>query len=274
MRKLILLGVCFLSFSQFAKAAIFDDKEARQKIIDLQQKTDTQNQSALSAISALEKRISALENMIKSQGLMDLLSQVELLNKELRHLKGDLEVAQHQIEVTQQRQKDLYKDTDGRLHKLETAPPPVAQPAPSAEVEAPVAAQAPVEDTAENKALEAAQLLLKESKFKPAFEAFEKFLQTYPNSKLASDAFYGLGSAQFSLKYYKAALATQQKLVMQFPESTKLADAKFSIANCQIQLADIDGAKKTLRDLIAQYPDHALIPNAKRRLAVLDSIKK
>ena len=41
-----------------------------------------------------------------------------------------------------------------------------------------------------------------------------------------------------------------------------------------IQLDDIDGAKKTLRDLIAQYPDHALIPNAKRRLAVLDSIKK
>lgn len=274
MRKLILLGVCFLSFSQFTKAAIFDDKEARQQIIDLQQKTDTQNQSALSAISALEKRISALENTIKSQGLMDLLSQVELLNKELRHLKGDLEVAQHQIEVTQQRQKDLYKDTDGRLHKLETAPPPVAQPAPSAEVEAPVAAPAQIEDTAENKSLEAAQLLLKESKFKPAFEAFEKFLQTYPNSKLASDAFYGLGSAQFSLKYYKAALATQQKLVMQFPESTKLADAKFSIANCQIQLADIDAAKRTLRDLIAQHPDHALIPNAKRRLAVLDSIKK
>jgi tol-pal system protein YbgF len=274
MRKLILLGVCFLSFSQFAQAAIFDDKEARQQIIDLQQKTDTQNQSALSAISALEKRISALENTIKSQGLMDLLSQVELLNKELRHLKGDLEVAQHQIEVTQQRQKDLYKDTDGRLHKLETAPPPVAQPAAASEATVPVASTASVEDSPENNALEAAQLLLKESKFKPAFEAFEKFIQTYPNSKLAADAFYGLGSAQFSLKYYKAALATQQKLVMQFPESTKLADAKFSIANCQIQLADIDGAKKTLRDLIAQDPDHALIPNAKRRLAVLDSIKK
>ena len=274
MRKLILLGVCFLSFSQFAQAAIFDDKEARQQIIDLQQKTDTQNQSALSAISALEKRISALESTIKSQGLMDLLSQVELLNKELRHLKGDLEVAQHQIEVTQQRQKDLYKDTDGRLHKLETAPPPVAQPAAASEAAVPVASTASVEDSPENNALEAAQLLLKESKFKPAFEAFEKFIQTYPNSKLAADAFYGLGSAQFSLKYYKAALATQQKLVIQFPESTKLADAKFSIANCQIQLADIDGAKKTLRDLIAQYPDHALIPNAKRRLAVLDSIKK
>jgi len=150
----------------------------------------------------------------------------------------------------------------------------VAQPAAASEAAVPVASTASVEDSPENNALEAAQLLLKESKFKPAFEAFEKFIQTYPNSKLAADAFYGLGSAQFSLKYYKAALATQQKLVIQFPESTKLADAKFSIANCQIQLADIDGAKKTLRDLIAQYPDHALIPNAKRRLAVLDSIKK
>ena len=38
MRKLILIGVCFLSMSQFARAALFDDKEARQQILDLQQK--------------------------------------------------------------------------------------------------------------------------------------------------------------------------------------------------------------------------------------------
>jgi TolA-binding protein len=51
-------------------------------------------------------------------------------------------------------------------------------------------------------------------------------------------------------------------------------DALFNIANCQIQLSDIEGAKKSLRDLIAQHSTSELIPNAKRRLAVLESIKK
>jgi tol-pal system protein YbgF len=274
MRKLILLGVCFLSSLQFAHAAIFDDKEARQQIIDLQQKTDAQNQSALSAISALEKRVLVLENVIKSQGLMDLLSQVEQLNKEIRHLKGNLEIAQHQIEVTQQRQKELYTDADGRLRKLETAPP-VTQAPLATSVTQPIAPNhASSIDAAENEALTAAQTLLNESKFKAAFEAFNKFVKDYPNSPLSPEAFYGLGSAQFSLKYFKAALITQQKLVAQFPESARLPEAKYSIANCQIQLAQIDAAKATLRELIAQFPEHQIIPNAKRRLEVLDSLKK
>lgn len=274
MRKLILVVVCFLSAFQFAQAAIFDDKEARQQIIDLQQKTDAQNQSALSALSALEKRVLVLENVIKSQGLMDLLNQVEQLNKEIRNLKGNLEVAQHQIEVTQQRQKELYTDSDSRLRKLETAPP-VTQPPPVTQAPPVVTPNHTSNiDAAENAALESAQALLKESKFKPAFEAFNKFVKDYPNSPLAPDAFYGLGSSQFSLKYFKAALITQQKLVAQFPDSPRLPEAKYNIANCQIQLAQIEAAKTTLRELIAQFPDHELTLNAKRRLAVLDSLKK
>jgi TolA-binding protein len=83
-----------------------------------------------------------------------------------------------------------------------------------------------------------------------------------------------LGFSQFSLKNYKAAIATQQKLISQFPDSAKVPEALFNIANCQIQLSDIEGAKKSLRDLIAQHPASELIPNAKRRLAVLESIKK
>jgi TolA-binding protein len=76
------------------------------------------------------------------------------------------------------------------------------------------------------------------------------------------------------LKNYKAAIATQQKLITQFPDSPKVPDAKFNIANCQIQLSDIEGAKKSLRELIAQHSTSELVPNAKRRLAVLESIKK
>jgi tol-pal system protein YbgF len=283
MRKLILISVCLLGIPSLAHAALFDDKEARQWIQDLQQKTDAQNQLTQASIEALKKsqqaleeRIVSVETIIKSQGLLDLLNQIEVLNQELSKLKGDLEVAQHDIQMSVQRQKDLYVDTDTRLRKLESATGS-AQVAQANEVVAnnPTAVtEAVTEETPETKALDNAQVLLKTGKFKEAFDAFDKFIQNYSASKQMPNAEYGLGYAQFSLKNYKAAIATQQKMIAQFPDSPKVPDAKFNVANCQIQLSDIEGAKKTLRDLIAQHPNSELIPNAKRRLTILESIKK
>ncbi len=277
MRKLILIGVCLLSVSQLTHAALFDDKEARQQIQDLQQKTDAQNQSTQATLEAIKKSIATLEDTVKGQNL-DLLNQLDALQQELSRVKGQLEVVEHNLELAQQRQKDLYADTDNRLRKLEgAAANPTQAPTASNEANPPaqqVSDAAAETDNAETKAYDAAQVLLKEAKYKEAFDAFDKFIQNYSSSKQVPNAQYGLGYAQFSLKNYKAAIATQQKLIMQFPDSTKVPDAKFNIANCQIQLSDIDSAKKTLRELIAQYPSSELVPNAKRRLTILESIKK
>ena len=284
MRKLILISICLLSVSQWAHAALFDDKEARQQIVDLQQKTDAQNQSTQASLDALKKsqqaleqRILSVENVIKSQGLMDLLSQIDRLNEELNKVKGELDVAQPNIEISQQRQKDLYVDTDGRLRKLENSGTSSANNAlenKEQTLQVNNTNATPAESNAESKAFDSAQALLQAGKYKEAFDAFDKFLQTYSNSKQVPNAQYSLGFSQFSLKNYKAAIATQQKLISQFPDSAKVPEALFNIANCQIQLSDIEGAKKSLRDLIAQHPVSELIPNAKRRLAVLESIKK
>lgn len=208
---------------------------------------------------------------------MDLLSQIDRLNEELSKVKGELDLAQHNIDISQQRQKDLYVDTDGRLRKLESINTPITNATP--ENKDPITpanneTSTPADASPESKAFDNAQALLQAGKYKDAFDAFDKFLQTYSNSKQVPIAEYSLGFSQFSLKNYKAAIATQQKLISQFPDHAKVPDALFNIANCQIQLSDIEGAKKSLRDLIAQHPASELIPNAKRRLAVLESIKK
>jgi tol-pal system protein YbgF len=284
MRNLILVAGCLLALSQTAQAALFGDDEARKKIADLQQQVQTQNQATQASLAelkknqqALEQRLSAIEAVIKGQGLMDLLSQIERLNQDLNQVKGQLEVATHNIDTAQQRQRDLYGDVDGRLRKLEGGTS--AQSA-TMSSDAPAAAPASGANTAtaaiaanEAKDYAAAQALSGAGKHREAFDAYEKFLQTYPNSSLVPDAQYSLGYTQFSLKNYKAAIATQQKLVKQYPDSPKVPDAMFNIANSQIQLADIDGAKKTLRALLNQYPNSDVAPSAKRRLSVLDSIK-
>jgi tol-pal system protein YbgF len=273
MRKLILATSLLWSLSPAANAAIFGDDEARKKIGEIQ----VQNQATQATLNelkanqqALEKRLADIEAIVKGQGMMDMLGKIESLNQELSRVKGQLEVATHQIETTQQRQKDLYADTDGRLRKLEGGSPAAASGDTAGGANAPAQAEA----SADVKDFDAAQALLKTGKYKEAFDAHEKFLQTHPTSSLAPEAQYSLGYTQFSLKNYKAAIATQQKMAKQYPDHPKAPDALFNVANSQIQLADIDGAKKTLRDLLARYPNSEAAPNAKKRLAVLDSIKK
>ena len=297
MKKLILACVLIVTagFAVQGHAGLFDDKEARKKILELEATTTSQHQATQADLAALkttqqviEQRLTEMEAINKGQGLLDMQNQIEGLKQEVAKLKGELELASHNVNLTQQRQKDLYGDADARLRKLEqgqpgaNANPVAAAEAAPASVAAPVApvAAAPVASTPEPaknsqeyQLLELAHGLAKEAKYKDAFNAYDKFLKDYPNSAYAPDAMYGLGYAQFALKNYKSAMATQQKLLDAHPDSPRAADALFNIANSQFQLGMVPAAKKTLRDLLAKYPNSEVIPAAQKRLKALDAIK-
>ncbi len=267
----------FVALSLFAltsHAALFDDKEARKKIVEVEAKQQSDHNAAMAAIAdlkksqaAMEKRIAAIEAVVQSGGLADMSNQIDALKQEVANLKGDLEVAQHNLEATQIRQKDLYVDTDTRLRKLEGGT------VPSANNSAPANAAQPVAEEKDAKAFADANTLSQSAKHKEAFAAFDAFLKEYPNSKLAADALYGMGYSQFALKNYKSAIATQQKVIDLHPDSLKVPDAMYNMANSQIQLGQVSSAKKTLRDLVLKYPDAGVTPSAQKRLKALEAIK-
>lgn len=275
----LLIPFSLLFFSVVSHAALFADNDARDEIIKLrkyvkeqqdQRITDLQTRLDASEKSrqALEKRLADMEAGHKAQ-VMEWMAQIDRLNLEISKLRGQLEVSSHEIEQAQQRQRELYTDLDGRLRKFEggevkpgnaaTAPPASAAPA--------------VDDAAELKGYEAAHELFKTGKYKESAEGFEKFLQTYPDSKYAASAQYWIGYAHFSQKNYKAAIASQQVLIQRYPDNHKVPDAMFNIANSQIQLADLDAARQTLRALLDKYPNSDAAPLARKRLTVLESVK-
>ncbi len=256
-----------------SQAALFDDKEARKKILEVEVKSQANHDTSTAAITelrksqaAIEKRLAAIEAVVQGQGLADMQNQLEALKQEVANLKGELEVASHNLETTQQRQKDLYTDTDTRLRKIEGGA--VSATAPSANTPTPV-----VVEEKDVKAFAEADSLSKSAKHKEAFAAFDSFLKEYPNSKLAADALYGMGYSQFALKNYKSSIATQQKVIDLHPESAKVPDALYSMANSQIQLSQITNAKKTLRDLVAKHPNAEVTPAAQKRLKTLEAFK-
>ena len=270
----VALSLVALSVVNTAHAGLFDDKEARKKILEIESKQQTDHNAAMSAIAdlkksqaAMEKRIAAIEAVVQSGGLADMSNQIDALKQEVANLKGDLEVAQHNLDATQTRQKDLYVDTDTRLRKLEGGAVPIANSS------APANAVQPVAEEKDAKAFADANTLSQSAKHKEAFAAFDAFLKEYPNSKLAADALYGMGYSQFALKNYKSAIATQQKVIDLHPDSPKVPDAMYNMANSQIQLGQVSSAKKTLRDLVSKYPDAGVTPSAQKRLKALEAIK-
>ena len=113
MRVLILAFMSLLLISRPAYA-LFEDDKARERIMDLQQKMESQSQTTQATLDelkksqqALEQRLISIEAVVKGQGLIDLLDQIKQLNGELNNVKGQLEIATHNIEANQQRPRDL-----------------------------------------------------------------------------------------------------------------------------------------------------------------------
>src|SRR5271165_1107051 len=112
-----------------ARAALFDDDEARHRIDVLKGRVDQLE-------SSLNQRLGALESTVKSQGLVDMLHDIEDIKADVAKLRGQYEVLTYELDQAQKRQRDLYLDLDGRLRKLEGSAgaggAPAANAAPSA----------------------------------------------------------------------------------------------------------------------------------------------
>lgn len=274
-KKIVFVGLSLFALSasfNVAQAALFDDKEARKKIVEIELKQQANHDATLAAIADLKKRVVAIEAIVQGGGLADMQNQIEALKQDVANLKGDLEVAQHNLDATQTRQKDLYTDTDTRLRRIESVPAPTPANAAPANPSAQPVAQPAVEEK-DVTALADANALSQSAKHKDAFVAFDRFLKEYPTSKLAPEALYGMAYSQFGLKNYKSAIATQQKVLDLHPESAIVPEAMFNMANSQIQLGQVNNAKKTLRSLIEKHPDATVTPSAQKRLSALEAIR-
>lgn len=269
-----------LTVSAVSHAALFDDTEARKRILELETKQATEHDAQQKAITdltrsqqSLDKRVQSLEALINGKGLLDIQNQLEQIRQDVAQLKGDLEVVTHQLEDLRTKQGAAYTDLDARVRKLEMAPTTAAS-----QGAAPVASNPAGEGKSEvaqqeSAAFAEAEALNQAGKYKEAFTAYDAFLKSYSGSKLAPDALYGMGYTQFALKSYKSSAATQQKFLDSYATHPLAPNAMLNLANSQIQLGQIPAAKKTLKDLINTYPSAEVTPSAQKRLKVLESIK-
>ena len=279
MKKYLLVGLVLFSNYAFA---LFEDDEARKKINEMQDQ-----------LNNIEKSLEFKINQKFSKNLSKYNSELNELHDSISRLIGDVEVLQFEFKNSEERHKALYQELNDRILKLEFVieektqnipqekPTEVPDKSPQAEIElkseellnensnlVPL-----VDKNIELDEYAEAKSLIKATRYKEAFEAFDKFIVTYPNSDLLPKAKYNLGYSQWALKNYNAAIKTYSKIIELHPDSEITPDVIYGIANCEIQLTRITKAKKTLRNLISKYPQSEIIEKAKKRLKALESIK-
>lgn len=229
---------------------------------------------------SLGERVTRLEQQqSQQQGSVGLVNQVQDLQSQLQEMQGRIEELQHQVQELQKQNKDQYTDLDSRLGKLENRNAVPATAASSAVPAAAVtttlpapastAAPAPVSSADAQVAYDAAFKLLRGGDYVGASRRFRDFVQKYPDSALASNAYYWLGESYYVTQNYQPALDAFQTLLKQYPKSQKVPDALLKIGYSQDEMKKPDAARATLQSVVKQYPGTTVARLAQARLREL-----
>ncbi len=244
------LLVCLWTLGS-SQAALFEDDEARQAILDLRQRVEVMRGEADQV-----RLTSASEMTGLGKSLLDLQRQIELLKAEIATLRGSNEQITRELSEIQRQQKDQLQAIQARFSKLE----PVNVQLDGVEFMA---------DQVQTRDFDAALAVFRQGDFVNAQSLFSGFLARYPASGYAVPALFWLGNAQYATRNYKEAMENFRNLIARDPEHMRAPEAVLSVANCQLELKDSKGARKTLGDLLKAYPQSEAAVAAKERLATL-----
>ncbi|SVC28778.1 uncharacterized protein METZ01_LOCUS281632, partial [marine metagenome] len=134
-------------------------------------------------VDAINVRLTRVERTVNNDTLMNMLARIDQLQAELQSLRNDVETLQNEMQISGQRQRDLYLDIDQRLQDIEKAGLAADESA-AALPDGTLLGQLPFLGGSDRKNYDAAFELLKEGRYQEAAGAFNRFMAVYPDSGL------------------------------------------------------------------------------------------
>ena len=209
---------------------------------------------------------------------LELLQRIEQLEQEVRHIRGELELYRHQVELLQKQSAHSHPtqsttpvapdatsvieqaDETGSPASVSSAagePTSVTQPAPAVPVET------------ERMSFDAALREFGERRYSGAISDLRQFLQMYSDSSLASEAQYWLGESYYAVQDYDAARESFINLGLRYPNSERLPEALLKLGYIYEMQGDISRSRDVFQKLLQVYPDTQAAGLAKQRLQLL-----
>ncbi|MBC7945071.1 MAG: tol-pal system protein YbgF [Burkholderiales bacterium] len=283
---LALLGALGVLACNPSAAGLFSDDEARQALNEQsKQLVKLQNEK-----QALEARVLKLEETLRNQGLLDLLTQIDALNAEIGNLRGQSEVHGNNIDAAQKRQKDFYVDLDSRLRRLEQAAgggSSAREPAPTPDSDSPAPegdspadsssgtsgaggkanSGAAVADGGRSASSSATEQKRSGSSPAPTAASRSSDAAKANPGTMSEASVYDTAYYQFKRGDYAGAVSGFQNFLRVHPNSPLAPNAQYWIGNAQFAQRDFAGAIASQKKLLANYPSSQKAADAMLNIA-------
>ena len=229
--------------------------------VEQQRTLDDRVARADEKIREVQAKIDELNKAARRSGA-DLGVQLGRLAEELARVKGELEVARHDLDVLQKSVAAGEEKTDARFAALKGAGALDAFEAkqklselPKGDDKGALLALAKKEDQAGNGGV--------------ARELYEEYARRYASDPRSAEALFRAGEISFDQKRWREALLSYGKVAEQFPRAELAPDAMLGAAESMLRLEMRDDAKAVLEQLVERYPKAKAAAKAKERLAEL-----
>ena len=222
----------------------------------------------------IDNRLVRVERILDNQGLMNLMSQLEQIQKENQALRNEVETLRNSVDQGGERQRQLYLDLDQRLQAMEQRVSAEARANASKSVldgGSLAPGQLPVPGGGDRANYQAAFELLKQGRYDQASLAFRQFLAAFPSSNLSDNAQYWLAESYYVTQKYKEGLREFETVIAKYPESRKIPDALLKIGYCNYELKRYEAARKALSTVVQNYAETTAARLAGQRLQVMAS---
>ncbi len=214
--------------------------------------------------------------------LTTLYYQIQLMQEELRQLRGQVEEQQFVIDRLRRDQREQYLDLDGRVSGLasggalpaSSAPSgsaPATQGAPEAQAQNPprrIETAQPASDptptrpvsssssasAAEQQSYNAAIALMRDKRFDDSVDAFNQLVVDYPNGALTPNAFYWLGELYLAKDELEQSRQSFTQVMNLYPDHRKVPDAVYKLGVVYSLLGDSRRSLELLRQVQTDYP--------------------
>ncbi len=221
--------------------------------------------------AAIQQRLDNIERMLQNQGLLDMLQQLQALQREVADLRGQVELNNHEIEKLKEQQRQLYSDIDKRLQSGAPQIPPATEPPVSppldemapAENVTPAGPQAdsalsvenvtpPAPETAPDTAAVAESTEIPAAPAEPAA----------PVNPLEAQAQYQAAFTLLKQADYDQAITAFDRFLGQYPDSQYAENAQYWMAEALYVKRRFNEAITEYMKLVSTYPQSQRVPHS------------
>lgn len=219
---------------------------------------------------ALAQDAAAGQSRSGSAQLSELFYQLQVMQQEVRDLRGQVEEQSQLIRRLRRDQKEQYVDLDGRVAALQrgggAAAPSSTAPAgngaangsaPATPGAGQIAGSAPP-IAAEGEAADynAALKLLRERRYDESLLSFNRLLSDYPGGQYAGNSLYWLGELYLVKNESERAREQFVQVIDLYSDHAKVPDALYKLGVTYHRLGDKDLALDFLNRVRGRFPTH------------------